>query len=392
MSVTRMSDLDLHDKRVLIREDLNVPVSEGRITSTQRLDASLPTIRAARAAGARVMVLSHLGRPKEGQFDEEQSLAPVATWLGEQLGSPVRLVRNYLDGVDVAQGEVVLLENCRMNVGEGADDESLAKKYAALCDIFVMDAFGTAHRAQASTHGVIRFAPVAAAGPLLSAELDALGKALEDPARPLLAIVGGSKVSTKLELLESLADRIDQLIVGGGIANTFIAAAGYKVGKSLYEADLLDAAKKIIADAKARGADVPIPTDVVVATKFAADAKATIKPVDQVGDDEQILDIGPDTAARYAQAIAKAGTVVWNGPVGVFEFDAFGKGTETLARAIAASKAFSIAGGGDTLAAVDKYGIEKDVSYISTGGGAFLEFLEGKELPAVAALKARAAK
>jgi len=339
-----------------------------------------------------VMVLSHLGRPKEGEFDPESSLAPVAEWLGKQLGGKVRLVHDYLDGVDVAEGEVVVLENCRMNVGEGADDEALSRKYAALCDVFVMDAFGTAHRAQASTHGVIRFAPVAAAGPLLSAELDALGKALEAPARPLLAIVAGSKVSTKLTLLENLAGKIDQLIVGGGIANTFIAAAGYKVGKSLYEADLLDAAKKVMADAKTRGADVPIPTDVVVADKFSADATARVKGVDQVEDDELILDIGPETAARYAQLIAKAGTVVWNGPVGVFEFEAFGKGTETLARAIASSKAFSIAGGGDTLAAVDKYGIEKDVSYISTGGGAFLEFLEGKELPAVAALKARAGK
>jgi phosphoglycerate kinase len=392
MSVTRMSDLDLHGKRVLIREDLNVPVKDGKITSTQRLDASLPTIKAARDAGAKVMVLSHLGRPKEGQFDEEASLAPVANWLGEKLGGKVRLVRDYLDGVDVAEGEVVVLENCRMNVGEGADDEALSRKYAALCDVFVMDAFGTAHRAQASTHGVIRFAPVAAAGPLLSAELDALGKALEAPARPLLAIVAGSKVSTKLTLLENLAGKIDQLIVGGGIANTFIAAAGYKVGKSLYEADLLEAAKKVMADAKARGADVPIPTDVVVADKFSADATARVKGVGQVNDDDLILDIGPETAASYAQLIAKAGTVVWNGPVGVFEFDAFGKGTETLARAIASSKAFSIAGGGDTLAAVDKYGIEKDVSYISTGGGAFLEFLEGKELPAVAALKARADK
>ncbi|WP_413625480.1 phosphoglycerate kinase [Luteibacter sp. Lutesp34] len=390
MSVIRMQDLDLRGKRVLIREDLNVPVEDGKITSTQRLDASLPTIVAARNAGAKVMVISHLGRPKEGQFDEASSLKPVAEWLGDKLGKPVRLVRDYLDGVDVADGEVVVLENCRMNVGEGKDDEGLSKKYAALCDVFVMDAFGTAHRAQASTHGVIRFAPIAAAGPLLAKELDALGKALENPDHPLLAIVAGSKVSTKLELLQNLVDRVDQLIVGGGIANTFILAAGHKVGKSLVEADLLDTAKKIMADAKARGADVPVPTDVVVATEFAATAKATVKPVDQVGDDEMILDIGPDTAKRYAELIAKAGTVVWNGPVGVFEFDAFGKGTETLARAIASSKAFSIAGGGDTLAAVDKYGIEDGVSYISTGGGAFLEFLEGKELPAVAALKARA--
>lgn len=392
MSVTRMSDLDLRGKRVLIREDLNVPIENGHITSTQRLDASLPTIKAARDAGARVMVLSHLGRPKEGQFDAESSLAPVAKWLSDKLGQPVRLVADYLDGVDVAEGEVVVLENCRMNVGEGKDDEALSKKYAALCDIFVMDAFGTAHRAQASTHGVIKFAPVAAAGPLLSAELDALGKALEHPARPLLAIVAGSKVSTKLTLLENLIGKVDQLIVGGGIANTFIAAMGYPVGNSLYEPDLIPAAKKVIADAKRRNADVPVPVDVVVAPEFSAHAPATVKAVDEVKEGELILDIGPETARRYADMIANAGTVVWNGPVGVFEFDAFGQGTETLARAVAASKAFSIAGGGDTLAAVEKYGIEKDVSYISTGGGAFLEFLEGKELPAVAALKARAGK
>ncbi|MGO4502418.1 MULTISPECIES: phosphoglycerate kinase [unclassified Dyella] len=392
MSVTRMSDLDLRGKRVLIREDLNVPIENGRITSTQRLDAALPTLKAARDAGARLMVLSHLGRPKEGQFDAESSLAPVAKWLSDKLGQPVRLVADYLDGVDVAEGEVVVLENCRMNVGEGKDDNALAKKYAALCDIFVMDAFGTAHRAQASTHGVIKFAPIAAAGPLLSAELDALGKALEHPARPLLAIVAGSKVSTKLTLLENLIGKVDQLIVGGGIANTFIAAMGYSVGNSLYEPDLIGAAKKVIADAKRRNADVPLPVDVVVAPEFSAHAPATVKPVDAVKEGELILDIGPETARRYAEMIAKAGTVVWNGPVGVFEFDAFGHGTETLARAVAASPAFSIAGGGDTLAAVDKYGIEKDVSYISTGGGAFLEFLEGKELPAVAALKARAGK
>ncbi|MDW2982710.1 MAG: phosphoglycerate kinase [Rhodanobacter sp.] len=394
MSVIRMSDLDLRDQRVLIREDLNVPIDDhGRITSTQRLDAALPTIRAARDAGAKVMVMSHLGRPKEGQFDAESSLAPVALWLSSKLDQPVRLVANYLtDGVTVAAGEVVLLENCRMNVGEGKDDDALAKKYAALCDIFVMDAFGTAHRAQASTHGVIKYAPVAAAGPLLSAELDALGKAMEHPAHPLLAIVAGSKVSTKLTLLENLIGKVDQLIVGGGIANTFIAALGHSVGNSLVEPDLVDAAKKVLADAKRRGAEVPMPVDVVVAPAFSAQAPATIKPVDQVGADEMILDIGPQTAELYAALIAKAGTVVWNGPVGVFEFDAFGKGTETLARAIAASKAFSIAGGGDTLAAVDKYGIADQVSYISTGGGAFLEFLEGKELPAVAALKARATK
>ena len=384
-----MSELDLRGKRVLIREDLNVPVREGAITSAQRLEAALPTIRAARDAGARVMVMSHLGRPKEGEFEESASLAPVAAWLGQALGKPVRLERDYLDGVDVAEGEVVLLENCRMNVGEKADDAALSKKYAALCDIFVMDAFGTAHRAQASTHGVIRFAPVAAAGPLLSAELDALGRALDDPRRPLLAIVAGSKVSTKLTLLEKLVDRVDQLIVGGGIANTFIAATGHGVGTSLMEADLVEAARKVMARARERGAEVPIPTDVVVAPEFSASATATVKSVDRVGDNEMILDIGPETAKDYAKRIAAAGTVVWNGPVGVFEFDAFGHGTETLARAIAASDAFSIAGGGDTLAAVDKYGIADGVSYISTGGGAFLEFLEGKELPAVAALKAR---
>ncbi len=392
MTVIRMSDLDLRGKRVLIREDLNVPIENGRITSTQRLDAALPTIKAARDAGAKVMVISHLGRPKEGQFDAESSLAPVATWLGEQLGKPVRLIADYLNGVDVADGEVVVLENCRMNVGEGKDDDALSKKYAALCDVFVMDAFGTAHRAQASTHGVIKFAPIAAAGPLLCAELDALGKALEHPAHPLLAIVAGSKVSTKLTLLENLIGKVDQLIVGGGIANTFIAAAGHQVGNSLYEPDLLGAAKKVLADAKRRGAQVPMPVDVVVASEFSAHAQASVKPVDQVKDDEMILDIGPETAKLYAELIAKAGTVVWNGPVGVFEFDAFGKGTEVLAHAVADSKAFSIAGGGDTLAAVDKYGIADKVSYISTGGGAFLEFLEGKELPAVAALRARAAK
>ena len=386
-----MSDLDLRDQRVLIREDLNVPIDEhGQITSSQRLDAALPTIRSARDAGARVMVLSHLGRPKEGRFDAESSLAPVAAWLREKLGTPVRLVADYLDGVEVAPGEVVLLENCRMNVGEGKDDETLARRYAALCDIFVMDAFGTAHRAQASTHGVIRFAPVAAAGPLLSAELDALGKALEHPAHPLLAIVAGSKVSTKLTLLDNLIGKVDQLIVGGGIANTFIAAMGHPIGNSLVEMDLIDAAKKAIADAQRRGVELPMPTDVVVAPEFSAHATATIRPVDQVRDGEMILDIGPQTARLYAELIAKAGTVVWNGPVGVFEFDAFGKGTETLARAIAASPAFSIAGGGDTLAAVEKYGIAGEVSYISTGGGAFLEFLEGRELPAVTALKARA--
>ncbi|MCL6619187.1 phosphoglycerate kinase [Thermomonas hydrothermalis] len=391
MSILRMTDLDLAGKRVLIRQDLNVPIDEsGRITSEQRILASLPTLRLALEKGAAVMVMSHLGRPKEGVWSQADSLAPVAARLGELLGRPVPLVRDYLDGVAVAPGELVLLENCRMNVGEKADDEALAKKYAALCDVFVMDAFGTAHRAQASTHGVIRFAPVACGGPLLMAELDALGKALEHPARPLLAIVAGSKVSTKLALLGNLVNKVDQLIVGGGIANTFLAAQGKPVGKSLVEPELIDTAKQIMADAQARGAQIPLPVDVVVAPTFAADAPATVKAVDDVGADDMILDIGPDTAAQYAAIIAKAGTVVWNGPVGVFEFDAFAAGTEAVARAIAASPAFSIAGGGDTLAAVDKFGIAEQVSYISTGGGAFLEFLEGKTLPAVAALQARA--
>ena len=390
MTILRMTDLDLAGKRVLVRQDLNVPVADGRVTSDQRIVASIPTLQRALEQGAAVMAVSHLGRPKEGTWSEADSLAPVAKRLGELLGREVPLVKDYLDGVDVAPGQLVLLENCRMNVGEGKDDEALSKKYAALCDVFVMDAFGTAHRAQASTHGVIRFAKQAAGGPLLMAELDALAKALDKPARPLLAIVAGSKVSTKLELLSSLVSKVDQLIVGGGIANTFIAAMGDPVGKSLVEMDLIDTAKKIMADARARGADIPVPVDVVVAPEFSANAPATVKPVDAVGGDDMILDIGPRTAQAYAALIEKAGTVVWNGPVGVFEFDAFGTGTETLARAIASSKAFSIAGGGDTLAAVDKYGIENEVSYISTGGGAFLEFLEGKTLPAVVALEARA--
>ncbi|MGH8172298.1 MAG: phosphoglycerate kinase [Rhodanobacteraceae bacterium] len=395
MSVVRMSDLDLTGRRVLIREDLNVPIDHaaeggGRITSETRILAALPTLKLALDKGAAVMVTSHLGRPKEGQWSQEDSLAPVAKRVGELLGRDVPLIKDWVDGVDVKPGQLVMLENCRMNVGEAKDDEALSKKYAALCDVFVMDAFGTAHRAQASTHGAIRFAKIACGGPLLMAELDALAKALDKPARPLLAIVAGSKVSTKLTLLESLVAKVDQLIVGGGIANTFIAASGHNIGKSLVEMDLLDTARRIIADAKARGADVPIPTDVVVAPEFKADATATVKPVGEVSDGDMILDIGPDTAARYAALIARAGTLVWNGPVGVFEFDAFGHGTETLARAIADSNAFSIAGGGDTLAAIEKYGVSAKVSYISTGGGAFLEFLEGKELPAVAALKARA--
>ncbi|MFV7455557.1 phosphoglycerate kinase [Stenotrophomonas maltophilia] len=391
MSIVRMTDLDLSGKRVLIRQDLNVPIENGRITSEQRITASLPTLKRALEQGAAVMVTSHLGRPKEGVWSEADSLAPVAQRLSELLGREVPLVRDWVDGVEVQPGQLVLLENCRMNVGEGKDDEALSKKYAALCDVFVMDAFGTAHRAQASTHGVIRFAPVAAGGPLLMAELDALAQALDAPAKPLLAIVAGSKVSTKLELLANLVGKVDQLIVGGGIANTFIAAAGHNVGKSLYEPDLLDTAKKIVADAKARGADIPLPVDVVTAKQFLPDAAAEVKAVDAVAEDDLILDIGPQTAAQYAQLIEKAGTVVWNGPVGVFEFEAFSKGTEALARAIASSRAFSIAGGGDTLAAVDKFDIAQQVSYISTGGGAFLEFLEGKTLPAVAALDARGA-
>ena len=354
MSILRMTDLDLAGKRVLIRQDLNVPIDGGRITSEQRITASLPTLKLALQKGAAVMVTSHLGRPQEGVWSEADSLAPVAQRLSELLGVDVPLVKDWVDGVDVAPGQLVLLENCRMNVGEGKDDEALSKKYAALCDVFVMDAFGTAHRAQASTHGVIRFAKQAAGGPLLMGELDALAKALDKPARPLLAIVAGSKVSTKLELLSNLVGKVDQLIVGGGIANTFIAAEGHAVGKSLYEADLLDTARKIDADAKARGAEIPLPSDVVVAKAFAADAPATVAAVDAVAADDLILDIGPDTAARYAELIKSAGTVVWNGPVGVFEFDAFGNGTRALAQAIASSKAFSIA-----------------------GGGAFLEFLEG---------------
>ncbi len=390
MSVLRLADLDVAGQRVLIRQDLNVPVEDGRVTSDQRIVASIPTLKLALKKGAAVMVMSHLGRPKEGQWSEADSLAPVAKRLSELLGMDVPLVRDWVDGVAVQPGQLVLLENCRMNVGEGKDDEALSRKYAALCDVFVMDAFGTAHRAQASTHGAIRFAKTACAGPLLTAELDALAKALEHPARPLLAIVAGSKVSTKLELLSSLISKVDQLIVGGGIANTFLAANGFPIGKSLYEVDLIDTAKQIMADAKARGADIPLPVDVVVAPEFNANAPATVKRVADVGAEDLILDIGPETAKAYAVRIMTVGTVVWNGPVGVFEFDAFGHGTEALAKAIAASNAFSIAGGGDTLAAIDKYGVVDQVSYISTGGGAFLEFLEGKELPAVAALKARA--
>ena len=384
MTILRMIDLDLKGKRVLIREDLNVPVKDGRVTSDIRIQASMPTIHHAMEAGAKVMLMSHLGRPDEGVFDDDASMRPVAEHLGKLLGKEVRLIRDYLGGVDVADGEVVLFENVRFNKGEKKDNEELAKQYAALCDVFVMDAFGTAHRAQASTHGVAKFAPVACAGPLLSQELDALGRALGAPEKPLVAIVAGSKVSTKLELLESLADKVDQLIVGGGIANTFLAAAGKPVGKSLYEPDLLDSAKRIAAKVQ-----IPLPVDVVVAKEFAANAAATVKGVDDVADDDMILDVGPKTAHVFAALMKEARTIVWNGPVGVFEFDQFGNGTRELAEAIADSAAFSIAGGGDTLAAVDKYGISDKVSYISTGGGAFLEFLEGKVLPAVAILETR---
>jgi phosphoglycerate kinase len=387
MQVTKMTDLDLKGKRVLIREDLNVPVKDGQVTSDARIRASLPTIKAAQEAGAKVLLMSHLGRPEEGVVDEKNSLAPVAQHLSGLLGKEVRLVKDYLDGIEVAEGEVVLLENVRFNKGEKKDAEELSKKYAALCDVYVMDAFGTAHRAQASTHGVARFAPVACAGPLLAAELEALEKALAKPARPLVAIVGGSKVSTKLEVLNSLSDKCDQLIVGGGIANTFLAAAGKPVGKSLYEADLLDAAKALL-----NKVDIPLPSDVIVAKEFSENAEATIKSADDVAEDEMILDIGPQSAATLAALLKDAGTILWNGPVGVFEIQQFSSGTQVLSKAIAESEGFSIAGGGDTLAAIDKYGIADQVSYISTGGGAFLEYVEGKLLPAVAALEAAAKK
>ncbi|WP_101675748.1 phosphoglycerate kinase [Alloalcanivorax mobilis] len=385
MNFKRMTDLELSGKRVLIREDLNVPVKDGKVTSDARLRASLPTIEHALKAGARVMLMSHLGRPTEGEYAEEFSLKPVAEHLGRLLGREVPLVKDWLDGVDVAEGQVVLCENVRFNKGEKKDDQALSQKMAALCDIYVMDAFGTAHRAQASTHGVARFAPVAAAGPLLANELDALGKALLQPAKPLVAIVGGSKVSTKLEVLEALADKVDQLIVGGGIANTFLAAAGHPVGKSLCEHDLIPAARKI-----ADKVHIPLPVDVVVASEFAETAEAVTKKVEDVGDNDMILDVGPQTAHVFAALMKEARTIIWNGPLGVFEFDQFGEGTKELAEAIADSEAFSIAGGGDTLAAVDKYGITDRVSYISTGGGAFLEFVEGKTLPAVAMLEQRA--
>jgi phosphoglycerate kinase len=391
MTVLRMTDLDLRDKRVLIREDLNVPVEDGVISSDARIRAAVPSLRAAVSAGARVIVMSHLGRPKEGEFSAEDSLAPVAVRLGELLGRSVRLQRDWLDGVECAPGEVVLCENVRFNKGEKKDDEVLARRMAALCDVFVMDAFGTAHRAEASTHGVARFAPIACAGPLLVGELDALSRALARPARPLVAIVAGSKVSTKLTVLESLLGKVDKLIVGGGIANTFLAANGIAVGKSLHEPDMLDTARALLEQAVARGAEIPLPTDVVVAEEFSPTAVATVRPVGEVRPHELILDIGPQTAARFAGLLAGAGTILWNGPVGVFEFDQFGGGTQTLAKAIAASPAFSLAGGGDTLAAIEKYGVAGGISYISTGGGAFLEFVEGKTLPAVAMLESRAA-
>lgn len=385
MAVIKMTDLDLAGKRVFIRSDLNVPVKDGKVTSDARIRASLPTIEAALKQGARVMVTSHLGRPTEGEYNEEYSLLPVVNYLKEKLSGPVRLEKNYLDGVDIAEGELVVLENVRFNKGEKKDDETLAKKYAALCDVFVMDAFGTAHRAQASTHGVGKFAPVACAGPLLFNELEALGKALGNPARPMVAIVGGSKVSTKLTVLDSLSKIADQLIVGGGIANTFVAAQGNNVGKSLYEADLIPEAKRLL-----ESCDIPVPTDVRVATEFSETAQATLKSATDIKDDEQILDLGDVTAERLATILKNAKTILWNGPVGVFEFPNFRKGTEVIARAIAESDAFSIAGGGDTLAAIDLFGIADQISYISTGGGAFLEFVEGKKLPAVVMLEERA--
>ncbi|MDQ6959893.1 MAG: phosphoglycerate kinase [Mariprofundaceae bacterium] len=392
MSVIKMTDLDLAGKRILIREDLNVPIIDGEVGDDTRIRASLPTMKHAMDAGARVMVCCHLGRPTEGEYDEQFSLAPVARHLSKLLGKEIRLIRDYLDAApEIANGELVLLENIRFNAGEKKNDEALSRKYAALCDVYVMDAFGTAHRAHASTHGAGQFAPVACAGPLLANELEALGKALDNPARPMVAIVGGSKVSTKLTVLESLSRVVDQLVVGGGIANTFIAAAGHNVGKSLYEEDLIGTCKKLTADAQARGGDIPVPTDVVCGKEFAPTAEATLKNVADVTDDDMIFDIGPDSAAVLAGIIKNAGTIVWNGPVGVFEFDQFGEGTRAISLAIADSSAFSIAGGGDTLAAVGKYNIADKVSYISTGGGAFLEFLEGKKLPAVAMLEERAA-
>ncbi len=386
-----MTDLDLAGKRVLIRQDLNVPIKDGKVSSAKRIEASLPTIKHCIKAGAQVMLMSHLGRPTEGESAAEFSLSPVVDYLADSLGKEVKLIADYLNNKpELSNGDVVVLENVRFNVGEKKNEDDLSKAYASLCDVYVMDAFGTAHRAQASTHGVAKFAATACAGPLLAGELEALGKALDNPARPMVAIVGGSKVSTKLTVLESLSKIVDQLIVGGGIANTFIAADGHNVGKSLYEEDLVQTAKDLKIAAEAKGGSIPVPTDVVCAKEFAETAEASLKGVDEVTDDDMIFDIGPDSAKALAEIIKNAGTIVWNGPVGVFEFDQFGEGTKAISMAIAESPAFSIAGGGDTLAAVDKYGIADKVSYISTGGGAFLEFLEGKVLPAVAILEERA--
>src|ERR1700754_3715872 len=392
MKVLRLTDADLRNKRVLIREDLNVPVQSGVVTSDARIRAALPTIRYALDQNAKVFILSHLGRPEEGKYDESLSLAPPAPRLSELLGKPVPLRKDWLDGVDCPAGSAVLCENVRFNKGEKKDKEDLARKMAELCDVFVMDAFGTAHRAEASTHGAAKFAKVACAGPLLVGELEALETALEKPARPLAAIVGGSKVSTKLTVLESLLEKVDKLIVGGGIANTFLAATGAPVGKSLHEGEMLDVARRLLEKAKARGTEIPLPTDVVVAKEFAATAHADVRPIGDVRADEMILDIGPDSADSCGETLTSAGTIIWNGPVGVFEFDQFGEGTRAIAQAIARSKAFSLAGGGDTLAAIEKYGVEDGISYISTGGGAFLEFVEGKKLPAVAVLEERAAQ
>ena len=389
MKILKMQDQNLQNKRVLIRQDLNVPIKDGKVSSAKRILASLPTIKMALEKGATVMLMSHLGRPTEGEYDQQFSLKPVADYLAESLNTEVDLVKDWVNGVNPSPGQLLLLENVRFNIGEKANDEALSRKMAALCDIYVMDAFGTAHRKQASTYGVAQFAPMAVAGPLLSGELAALAKSLDKPARPMLAIVGGSKVSTKLTVLESLSKKVDQLIVGGGIANTFIAASGYNVGKSLYEANLIEQAQLLMKQAKQQGREIPVPTDVVTAKEFSDTAVATIKAVDAVADDDMILDIGPETAAKFAQMSQAAGTVVWNGPVGVFEIDQFANGTKVLAQGIAEGKGFSIAGGGDTLAAIDKYNIEEQVSYISTGGGAFLEFLEGKKLPAVEILEKR---
>ena len=393
MAFIKLTDLDLAGKRVLIRADLNVPVKDGKVTSDARISASMPTIEHCANAGAKVMVMSHRGRPEEGKVDEENSMQPIADDMSAKMGKEVRLVKDYLDHApEIADGEVVLFENVRFNIGEKKDDEALAKKYAALCDVFVMDAFGTAHRAQASTHGVGVHAPVACAGLLLTDELDNLAKALAEPARPMVAIVGGSKVSTKLTVLEALSEKVDQMVVGGGIANTFLKAAGHNVGKSLCENDLVDTAKMLIGKMEARGASIPIATDVVCGKEFSETAEATLKPVEAVEDDDMIFDIGPDSAKALADIISKAGTIVWTGPVGVFEFDQFGDGTKMVSMAIADSDGFSLAGGGDTIAAIQKYGIYDRVSYISTAGGAFLEYLEGKTLPAVAMLEAQASK